>query len=67
MTRNELVALVDRIMVGEGTEREHDELVDQLVENVPHPRVVGLIYQSDPPLTTEQVVDEALTYRSIEL
>ncbi|MGH3312414.1 MAG: hypothetical protein ACRDP3_17810 [Streptomyces sp.] len=67
MTRDELIHLVERIMAGEGTESEHGELVRQLKENVPHPRAVGLIYFSDPPLSAAQVVDEALAYRPIAM
>ncbi|MEW2032723.1 bacteriocin immunity protein [Streptomyces roseifaciens] len=67
MTRDELIQLVERVMAGEGTEREHDGLVDLLEESVRHPRVLDLIYYSDPPLTAEEVVDEALAYRPIEL
>lgn len=67
MTRDELIALAERIMVGEGPESEHDELVDELTENLPQPRVIGLIHHSDPPLTAEQVVDQTLAYRPIEL
>ncbi|MEV0262609.1 bacteriocin immunity protein [Streptomyces sp. NPDC050617] len=67
MTRSELIQLVERIMAGEGSESEHDALVRTLEENVPHPRVLGLIYYSDPALTAEQVVDQALAYRPIAL
>ncbi|KAK1180828.1 bacteriocin immunity protein [Streptomyces sp. NBS 14/10] len=67
MTRDELVNLVERVMAGEGTESEHDALVRLLEENVPHPRVLNLIYYSDPPLTAQEVVDKALAYRPIEL
>ncbi|MYU09282.1 hypothetical protein GTZ78_00860 [Streptomyces sp. SID8361] len=67
MTRDELINLVERIMAGEGTESEHDGLVSLLERNVPHPRVLDLIYYSDPPLTAEEVVDKALAYRPIEL
>ncbi|WP_156726548.1 bacteriocin immunity protein [Streptomyces apocyni] len=67
MTRDELIRLVERIMAGEGTEEEHDDLVHRLQENVPHPRVIGLIYHSNPELTAEEVVDQALSYRPIAL
>ncbi|MET9802197.1 bacteriocin immunity protein [Streptomyces sp. NPDC006368] len=67
MNRDELIRLVERIMAGEGTEEEHDQLVQLLQKNVPHPRVVGLIYHSSPPLSAEEVVDQALAYRPIAL
>lgn len=67
MSRDELIELVERIMAGEGTESEHDELVRLLEANVPHPRVVNLIYHSEPQLSAAEVVDEALAYRPIAL
>ncbi|MDX3227038.1 hypothetical protein [Streptomyces sp. ME19-01-6] len=67
MIRNELVNLAERVMAAEGMEGEHGDLARLLEENVPHPRVLDLIYYSDPPLTAEEVVDKALAYRPIEL
>lgn len=67
LSRSELIRLVERIMVGEGSEEEHDALIQELAENVRHPRVTDLIYYSEPELTAEQVVDAALAYRAIEL
>lgn len=67
MTRNDLIDLVEEVMRGAGTEEEHDVLVHTLERNVPHPRVVELIYYTDPPLTAAEVVDEALAHRPIEL
>lgn len=66
MTRNELVKLVIEITTVEGkTEEEVNKLIDILEMNVPHPSVTDLIYYDD--LTPEQIVDKALTYKSIQL
>ncbi|WP_371791870.1 hypothetical protein [Streptomyces sp. NBC_01471] len=48
-------------------ESEEDALVQELKESVRHPRVTDLIFYSDPPLSAEEVVDQALAYRPIEL
>ncbi|MGW3957747.1 bacteriocin immunity protein [Streptomyces sp. NPDC004752] len=73
MTRPELVALVEGILTGEGTEEEQAELGRTLERNVPHPRVVDLIYYprqegfDQDDLTAEQVVDAALAYKPFAL
>lgn len=72
MSRDELVALVRRIMAGEGgSQEEADRLVDLFLENVPHPEADGLIFYPDEYFghepTPEEVVDAALSYRPIEL
>ncbi|WP_308405492.1 bacteriocin immunity protein [Streptomyces tardus] len=67
MERVELVRIVERIMNVEGTEEEQDALIELLEKHFPHPRVLGLIFCSDPELSAEEVVDAALTYRAFEL
>nr|WP_258050244.1 hypothetical protein [Streptomyces finlayi] len=54
-------------MADHGTEEEVDRLVEILEANVPHPRVLNLIYHHDMEgftdgLTAEEVVDTALSY-----
>lgn len=66
-SREELVEMVQKLIDGTLPEGEEDELVGELKESVPHPRVTDLIYYSEPSLTAEQVVDAALAYRAIEL
>ncbi|MCK1795600.1 hypothetical protein MTQ01_06170 [Streptomyces sp. XM4193] len=51
----------------EGTEEEQDALIELLERNVPHTRVLGLIFCSDPELSAEEMVDAALNYRAFEL
>jgi hypothetical protein len=65
MSRSDLIRLVRSIMNAEGTEEEISDRIDLLEAEVSHPRVSDLIYYSDPELTPEQVVDEALSYRPI--
>jgi Colicin immunity protein / pyocin immunity protein len=70
--RDELIALVRRIMAGEGeSQEEADSLVDRFVANVPHPRADDLIFYPDEEFghepSPEEVVDRALGYKPIEL
>ena len=65
MTREELIRLVEKIMVAEGTEQELDAMLDLLMDKVADPEVSNYIYYDD--LTPEQVVDKALAYRPIQL
>lgn len=70
--REELVRLVAYLMSGEGTEAEQEAALRALETRVQHPRVSGLIFWPsregfDRELTPEEVVDQALSYRAIEL
>ncbi|ANF95597.1 bacteriocin immunity protein [Paenibacillus bovis] len=67
MDREQLIALVNKIQSGEGSEQEQDDLLEQLQQNVPHPGVSDLIYWDKRELTAEQIVDEALAYEPIRL
>ncbi len=67
-SKSELVELVRRIMDADGTEREIDDMITALEENVPHPEVTDLIFypeEGDP--TPEEVVEEALAYKATPL
>ncbi|WP_405798061.1 e9imm peptide [Streptomyces sp. NBC_01506] len=60
--------MVERIMSGStGSEEQDLALMKELEASVPHPRVSDLIFYSDPPMSAEEVVEEALSYRPIEL
>lgn len=67
MTRDELIMLVQRIRtVPEAAE----ELIDVLIRNVPHPNPADLIFHPrmrDHEQTDANIVDEALSYKPIEL
>ncbi|WP_282703615.1 bacteriocin immunity protein [Streptomyces sp. CC219B] len=73
LTRTDLIALVERIQSGEGTEEEQAELRRTLERNVLHPRVTDLIYwprqegYDRDDLTAEEIVDAALAYKPIAL
>lgn len=67
INRDQLIALVREIMNAAGTESEVDKMISLLEAGVPHPNVSDLMFW--PPdgvqLTPEQIVDEALAYRSV--
>ncbi|MGQ5636472.1 MULTISPECIES: bacteriocin immunity protein [unclassified Streptomyces] len=66
-SREELIRIVQQLIDARLPEEEEDALLEELKASVIHPRVSDLIYYSNPPLTAEEVVDQALAYRPIEL
>jgi hypothetical protein len=67
LSKEQLIALVNKIVEAQGTEEAVDSWIEQLKANVPHPSVTDLIYYSDPPLTPEEVIEKALSYEPIKL
>ncbi|MFD4522670.1 hypothetical protein ACFWP7_01765 [Streptomyces sp. NPDC058470] len=66
-TRDELIQMVEQLISATLPEDEEGELVEELRGSLLHPRVTDIIYYSDPELTAEEVVDQALAYCPIEL
>ena len=67
MSRDELIELVRRVIEVDGTEEEIDACIEAVSRSVPHPGWLDLIYYNDRDLTPEEVIDEALDYKAIEL
>ena len=67
VTRAELVEAVRRIIDADGSEEELNSLMDDVSAEVPHPSWTDLIFHSDKDLSAEEVVDEALRYKPIQL
>ena len=68
LTRAELIDLVERIMAAHGSEEELDRMLERFAAAVPHPSASDLIYyptQASP--TAAQIVDQAMSYRPIQL
>jgi len=67
MTKEELVALVTRIMNPSefSSEKELDKLLEELQQNVTDPNISDYIYFEDN--TPVQVVEKALNYKVVEL
>ncbi|MEU7576718.1 hypothetical protein AB0B50_03845 [Streptomyces sp. NPDC041068] len=63
----ELIEMVQKLIDATLPETEEDALLEELKAGVAHPRVSDLIFYQGPPLTAEQVVDQALAYRPMEL
>ncbi|WP_018344756.1 bacteriocin immunity protein [Cytophaga aurantiaca] len=78
MSREELIELGRKIVNCEGTEEEIDSMYDLFNKNVPHPNGANLFYYPENfnarkddlskynPLI-EEVVDQALNYKPIQL
>lgn len=67
LSRQELIALVTKIVNAEGTEEELDQWLEMVMRQVPHPQVSDLIFWHGPELTPEEIVDAALSYQPIVL
>ena len=78
MTREELIELGHKIVNCEGTEEEQDKMYKMFSDNVPHPKGANLFYYpenynarkhniADYNPTVEEVVDKALSYKTIQL
>jgi len=65
LAREQLVALVTRIIEADGTEEEIDNMMTLLEQNVPHPEVSDLIFYPEKDMTAEEVVDVALAYKPL--
>ncbi|GAA3933498.1 hypothetical protein [Litoribacillus peritrichatus] len=67
LNKEELIALVQKIMDCTGSEEEQNEDLYLLQNNVPHPEVTDLIFWHRPELSAEEVVEKALSYKPIQL
>jgi hypothetical protein len=67
VTREQLIALVEKLLSNEGTDEQDHEWLALLARNVPHPHVSDLIYWNEQELSAEEIVDQALAWRPIEL
>ena len=67
LSRKQLIKLVEKIKNAQGTEKEIDDMIALLGRNVPDPEVTDLIFWNEENLTSEQIVDKALSYKPIIL
>lgn len=67
MKKEELIELVNRILMAEGTEDEINEMIFILEQNVPDPYISDLIFHHKPELSAEEIVEKALDYNPIQL
>lgn len=65
--RTRLIELVQRIRSASGTEEELNELIRELQAATGNPSISDLIYWHEPPLTDEEVVDQAMSRTGIPL
>lgn len=62
-----LVGLVHKIMNAEGTEQELHDMLEEVQQALPYAEVSNLIFWDERELTPEQIVEEALAARPIQL
>ena len=68
MNRENLVKLVQRLLDGGfKSDEEINEHLQRVEKQLPYANVVELIYHTEPVLTAEQIVDEALKKKPIIL
>lgn len=63
----QLVERVRKLMNAEGTEAELDIMLTELQKQLPYAEISNLIFWDDRDLTPEQIVEEALAARPIQL
>ncbi|MEK4433911.1 hypothetical protein [Paenibacillus sp. FSL K6-2862] len=62
-----MVERVRKLMNAEGTEAELDDMLTELQQQLPYAEISNLIFWDDRDLTPEQIVEEALAARPIQL
>lgn len=62
-----LVMLVRKMLNAEGTEQELDDMLTEVQGALPYAEVSNLIFWDERELTAEQIVEEALQARPIQL
>jgi len=62
-----LVELVHKMMNAEGTEQELDDMLTEVQQALPYAEISNLIFWDERELTPEQIVEEALQARPIQL
>ena len=69
MNKEELVALVKKIIAAAGTNQdENDALIELFEKSVPHPHAIDFIFSKEhEDLTPEEIVNKALDYRPFQL
>ncbi|WP_246058358.1 hypothetical protein [Paenibacillus illinoisensis] len=63
----QLVEQVRKLMNAEGTEAELDDMLTELQQLLPYAEISNLIFWDDRDLTPEQIVEEAIAARPIQL
>nr|WP_261779853.1 hypothetical protein [Paenibacillus xylanexedens] len=63
----QLVEQVRKLMNAEGTEAELDDMLTELQQQLPYAEISNLIFWDDRDLTPEQIVEEALAARPVQL
>lgn len=67
ITRKEMIDMVTKIRMGEGSDEEVAKWIMQIEQSVPHPEVLSVITRNKEGLSVEQIVDKLLNYKPIVL
>jgi hypothetical protein len=70
LTRQEMIDLVERLMLGDGSEEDAGKWLESLEASTSNPNVGDLIFYPAPGnenLSAEEIVDRACEYRPFEL
>lgn len=63
LTRERMVALVERLLKAEGSEAQQDEWLEQLCSSMPLKELIGLISWPERETTADEIVDTILAYK----
>ena len=69
LDRQQMIAVIEQLQNGEfESDEELTPVLESLIQSTGNPHVPDLIFHpKGPELTPEQVIDEALRYRPLEL
>jgi coproporphyrinogen III oxidase-like Fe-S oxidoreductase len=67
LSKEEMIELVRKIINVDASEEEIINMIELLKYSAPHPEVSDLIYRNENELTAEQIVEQALSYKPIQL
>jgi Colicin immunity protein / pyocin immunity protein len=70
LTRQEMIDLVERLMLGDGSEEDAGKWLESLEASTSNPNVGDLIFYPAPGnenFSAEEIVDRACEYRPFEL
>lgn len=65
--REDMIELVGKISLGEGSDEEVTNWISKIKQSVPHAEVLKVIPRNKEGLSVEQIVDKLLDYKPIIL
>jgi len=65
LTREQLRSIVAHLIANIDTDEQQLAWLRLIRNNTSHPRITELLYDREPPLTAEEIVEELISYRPI--